>query len=846
VKLRSLTEAEARLEFGCAFDVDNLPVRRGVADLIRRILTAQGALTTGRLVTAVSALIAVDAPAVFQSRIKSVMAQMHAAGELSLTSEGSEGLCWLAPSSDITLPDGVVVRLGQEGRDRPDGETSLFATSEASAARPLGDHLGPPDFRFELKEAGFSAWRQACPEDLAGLAGLQDADVAGMPSDGAFASWLATPPFTTRMHTPEFAKLPRQVRRGIALTGTPMDDALTNWVLPASAARDLQEWAGRPAGIWEEDEDGTDQSQEAVVSAAPSDRLIVEAGPGSGKTRVACARIARLIESGASPSRILMVSFTQAAVAELRQRIGGFLSDPVWAGDVQIVTLDSLAGGFRTGFGDAKPPAGFEGGIRAALDLLVTNDRGLTDYLRSFEHVVIDEAQDLTADRHALAQAMVSRLSPACGVTLFEDPAQAIYGWGQDTDQSLSQSLLADTALRFATVRLEHDHRTRTPSLKGMKSRLRALLRSETDPARLYTDVRAAIEDAADSSSIISNPGTAPRSTLILFRSRAELLQAATRFWKQGAPVRVRVTGRQKAVTSWAGAVLRTAEGSSLSRPAFDLLWQDLWPRPAALSSDEAWGRLRSVAGSGREAVDLSRLARRLASASPPSSLALSSTGRTGPVLSTIHGSKGQEAEHVVIALPRAPLAPSSEEARVLFVAATRARTSLAVASARPTGAPSARGRVWLQRPDGQARIEVGRDGDVDVVRTAFPPAESPEITAARQEMLWRISDATVAVQAVRRDGGWSLLADGGPIDGSDLGFLSNALSSDLRAIGRDRHNGGIPGARLKGLFVAGSRTVSLEMLDGSVRFGIVPIVVGLATVYFNAPATGASAGAAA
>jgi len=54
--------------------------------------------------------------------------------------------------------------------------------------------------------------------------------------------------------------------------------------------------------------------------------LLVIAGAGSGKTNTLAYRVAHLVFSGADPQRILLLTFSRRAAAEMERRAGQILN----------------------------------------------------------------------------------------------------------------------------------------------------------------------------------------------------------------------------------------------------------------------------------------------------------------------------------------------------------------------------------------------------------------------------------------------------------------------------------------------------------------------------------------
>ena len=66
-------------------------------------------------------------------------------------------------------------------------------------------------------------------------------------------------------------------------------------------------------------------NDDPASASSPAAPLLVIAGAGSGKTLTLAARVARLVLKGADPQRILLLTFSRRAAAEMSQRVGRLL-----------------------------------------------------------------------------------------------------------------------------------------------------------------------------------------------------------------------------------------------------------------------------------------------------------------------------------------------------------------------------------------------------------------------------------------------------------------------------------------------------------------------------------------
>ncbi|MCC9741300.1 ATP-dependent helicase [Streptomyces sp. MNU89] len=438
--------------------------------------------------------------------------------------------------------------------------------------------------------------------------------------------------------------------------------------------------------------------QRAVVEQPADALLLVTAGPGAGKTHTLVRRLDALLEDeGLSTGEILVLSFSRAAVRELRERL--VRSGGEEARQVRVMTFDSWALYLLTELEadtDWRTKS-FDERIRAAT-LLIKEKRTNELYEDSLRHVIIDEVQDLVGHRRQLVESLLATYD--CGFTVVGDPAQAITTFQVRDDSKLLEQepngffgwLRQEFPGELIELRLDRNFRVLTDEA-GVALRHRNAVLDHSEPGctggeDLYDSLRAqllSLDEYGDlGAAYFQEPlRDSSRSTAVLCRKNGEALLMSDLLHGIGIDHQLRRTARDRSAPAWIEALLRRAGSHVLTTNTFKSLFPDLPDLPRDHDADRMWRLLRACAGdrTGRT-VDLSQLRDALAGGRLPDELTAQPSHHL--VISTFHRAKGLEFDRVIVVDP-GPLRESkdgyevdpAEEARTLYVALTRAREEL-------------------------------------------------------------------------------------------------------------------------------------------------------------------------
>ncbi len=182
-----------------------------------------------------------------------------------------------------------------------------------------------------------------------------------------------------------------------------------------------------------------ESTQQHIIESNVTERIIVNAGPGTGKTWTLIERLIYLINYGETVAEdILVLCFSRSAVDVVKRRLKSAAERGrigyEWR-EIDIRTFDSFATYMLAWVQKEMPdllPSGFildgcdyEQRIIHAVSVLEQEK----DMLAEYKLIMVDEVQDLVGSRAKLVLSLLRGLPETCGFTLLGDVCQSLYDY---------------------------------------------------------------------------------------------------------------------------------------------------------------------------------------------------------------------------------------------------------------------------------------------------------------------------------------------------------------------------------------------------------------------------------
>ena len=143
--------------------------------------------------------------------------------------------------------------------------------------------------------------------------------------------------------------------------------------------------------------------QMEIISDKESRCIVVAAGPGSGKTRVLVHKLASLLLlEDVKHEQLLMLTFSRAAATEFKERLLGLIGNA--AHFVEIKTFHSYCFDLMGRIGNLEDS---DDVVKTAANMIRGGEVEPNRISKTV--LVIDEAQDMSADEYALVQALIEQ-----------------------------------------------------------------------------------------------------------------------------------------------------------------------------------------------------------------------------------------------------------------------------------------------------------------------------------------------------------------------------------------------------------------------------------------------------
>tara|TARA_B100000427_G_C15519450_1_gene599639 strand:- start:6595 stop:8865 length:2271 start_codon:yes stop_codon:yes gene_type:complete len=436
-----------------------------------------------------------------------------------------------------------------------------------------------------------------------------------------------------------------------------------------------------------------DKTQDEIINQDYSARLTVQALPGFGKTDTIARRIIKLYEEDRiRASEIMCVSYTRAAVKEMKMRLAELLKKEKrnFPASIKILTLDKYATASNFQMDEKYNVINYQYTWKKFLELLDDESKfDWRDSHKQLKHIFFDESQDITnADqqpRRKACEKLIELASKDCGITVCGDTLQQIFGYAartKDEKISLLQNLEKDKNIK--SFELTTNYRARNSSQLELVEELAIdIMRMDSSEIENMNNPLLNIAKKSKGNKIFY----AVDNSLILFRTNKEVLSASYNLQSLGKDYRLGVKPDllESYYESWVNKFFKYFHENKLdevNRKEFNKFFKSLPARyQLEKNIDGIWQLIYNFCSSGEDTVSIDLFKEKLRKSSNKLiEFTSSDYGFRGPKISTIHSSKGTEADIVSVHnyLEERKIS-DVDEAKVAYVAISRAKREVKI-----------------------------------------------------------------------------------------------------------------------------------------------------------------------
>lgn len=443
---------------------------------------------------------------------------------------------------------------------------------------------------------------------------------------------------------------------------------------PATVKEDTKKSQSLKTGEVSDFSSFVEVEQEAFIRADVCLRTVVNAGPGTGKTWSLIEKLIYMVEeTDVDPEAVMVLCFSRAAVKVIEERLKK-AADTGRIGccwnQIEIRTLDSFVTYMIAWVMENQPELlknnyslsgqTYDERIQTARILL----EKATDMFDNYEHIIVDEVQDLVGLRAEIVLQILRILPRNSGFSILGDTCQAIFDYQAQKDHSVMSSNAFYRQIfreynnacfwEFTKCHRQQSEYTeliepyRNSILLNKGENLNEMLEeiSNQIPEIVIDSKKPNLDELEEMARCFSKDGT----LAILTRTNGQALRIST--WLKSQEIDHYLqnsTSNSGLLANWISDVFMEYEYDTINRDLFLETMQKVYPDLNTELAQEYWNALESTQSKNLSRYQTSDILKGVLERGRNHLLYSAGSGIANITVSTVHRVKGLEFDSVIM-----------------------------------------------------------------------------------------------------------------------------------------------------------------------------------------------------